>query len=297
MRIETLKKERVQEFIDYCKKYRREVDESFLYDEDLEGFTPDLENPTYIIVDDGDKIIAVASLIVDDYMRKGKKGRFRILHSSLQQLEDYEMLLKSMLNHTEGLDKIMVFSSIINKEFTSTLEKLNFNAERYSFFLLRESLDIPEVVLPKGYIIRPFQRGRDEKIWCEVRNSSFAKLLGSETPQNPEMISKMNSGKDYLEGGAMVLYDENKAVGVVRATKDEYEDLPALNIGPLAIIPEYQGKGLGRVLLRAALAFAVKNGYSRTVLCVNAENDRAKALYLQEGFKQVEAVACYKYDI
>ncbi|MBL4934443.1 GNAT family N-acetyltransferase [Clostridium sp. YIM B02515] len=297
MRIEALKNERVQEFIDYCKKYRREVDESFLYDEDLEGFTPDLENPTYIIVDDGDKITAAASLIVDDYMKKGKKGRFRIFHSSSQQLEHYKMLLRSILNHTEGLDKIMVFSSIINKEFTSTLEKLNFNAERYSFFLLRESLDIPEVVLPKGYIIRSFQRGRDEEIWCEVRNSSFAKLLGSETPQTPEMISKMNSGKDYVEGGAMILYDGNKAVGVVRASKDEYEDLPALNIGPLAIIPEYQGKGLGKILLRAALAFAGKSGYSRTVLCVNAENDRAKALYLQEGFKQVEAVACYKYDI
>lgn len=27
------------------------------------------------------------------------------------------------------------------------------------------------------------------------------------------------------------------------------------------------------------------------------KNERAKALYMQEGFKQVEAVACYVYEI
>ena len=70
-----------------------------------------------------------------------------------------------------------------------------------------------------------------------------------------------------------------------------------MNIGPLAIIPEYQGKGLGRILLRTILNFAKDKNYKRTILCVNAENERAKALYIQEGFKQVEGVVCYKYDL
>jgi mycothiol synthase len=70
-----------------------------------------------------------------------------------------------------------------------------------------------------------------------------------------------------------------------------------MNIGPLAIIPEYQGKGLGRILLRASLRFAREKSYKRTILCVNAENERAKALYNQEGFRQVEAVACYVYNL
>jgi mycothiol synthase len=78
---------------------------------------------------------------------------------------------------------------------------------------------------------------------------------------------------------------------------DEYEGSPIVNIGPLAIIPEYQGRGLGRALLRASLSFAKEKGYSRTILCVNAENERAKALYLDEGFKQVEAVTCYRFDL
>ncbi|MNW68105.1 ribosomal-protein-alanine N-acetyltransferase [compost metagenome] len=70
-----------------------------------------------------------------------------------------------------------------------------------------------------------------------------------------------------------------------------------MNIGPLALLPEYQGKGLGRVLLRAALHLSKNKGYNRSILCVNAENERAQALYTGEGFKQVEAAACYKYDL
>jgi mycothiol synthase len=137
----------------------------------------------------------------------------------------------------------------------------------------------------------------DEAIWCEVRNAGFAKLRGSETPITPEMVTKMISSEDNIEGGSMILYHNDRPVGVVRGAKDEYEDSPIMNIGPLALIPEYQGKGLGRCLLRASLRLAKERSYKRTILCVNAENERAKALYIQEGFKQVEAVVCYKYDL
>lgn len=70
-----------------------------------------------------------------------------------------------------------------------------------------------------------------------------------------------------------------------------------MNIGALAVIPEYQGKGLGRSLLRASLHFAKEKSYDRTILCVNADNERAKSLYLREGFKEAEAVVCYGYDL
>ena len=297
MKIEALKNERIKDFVEYCKEYRRVIDESFLYDEDLKEFKPDSENPTYIIVDEKDEIIAAASLMIDDYLRKGKKGRFRILHSKLNQLECYEMLLDAILEHTEGLDKVFIFSPIVNEELINALKALKFNVERYSYLLVREDLEVPEIILPEGYKIKPFQIGKDEGVWCQVRNAGFAKLLGSETPVTPDMIVKMNSGEDYIEGGAMILYHEEKPVGVVRAAKDEFEGLPIVNIGPLALTPEYQGKGLGRMLLREAVQFGKNKGYAKTVLCVNAENERAKSLYLQEGFKQVEAVVCYKYDI
>lgn len=70
-----------------------------------------------------------------------------------------------------------------------------------------------------------------------------------------------------------------------------------MNIGPLAILPAYQGKGLGRQLLRAALDFAQKKKYKKAMLCVNADNERAKKLYLKEAFVQIEGVVAYEYPV
>jgi mycothiol synthase len=297
MRVEALKSNRVEEFIVYCRKHRADVDDSFLYDEDLREFEPNADNPTYIAVDDNKQIIAAASLIINEYHRIGKKGRFRIFHSEVLEVQVYDKLLQAILKHTEGLDKIFVFMHTDDSAAREIIEELKFTVERYSFFLVREDLEVQACKLPEEYEIMLFKEGVHEKAWCEVRNSAFAKLKGSETPITEDMVSKMIADNDSIEGATILLYHKERPVGVGRGALDEYEGLQTMNIGPIAIIPEYQGKGLGRYLLRTILSFARNNNFRRTTLCVNAENEKAKDLYLQEGFKQAEAVVCYKYDI
>ncbi|WP_166462450.1 GNAT family N-acetyltransferase [Psychrobacillus vulpis] len=297
MRVENLLQNRVADFITYCKKHKMELDDSFLYDEDLQEFEPNEENPTYIVTTQQGDIVGAVSLMIDDYSKRGRKARFRIFHSEVESLECYSMLMEAILKHTDGLDKVFLFVPFTNKKLEEFINQLKFNVERYSFVLVREDLDVPEFSLPNDYVIQPFQSGRDEEIWCEVRNAGFAKLQGSETPITPEMVQKMMTAEENIEGGSMILYHKSEPVGVIRGADDEYENSRIMEIGPIAIIPAYQGKGLGRILLRAALRFAKEKSYKRTILCVNADNERAKALYIQEGFKQVEAVACYKYDL
>ena len=297
MKVEVLKNHRIKDFVEYCKKHRMEVDDSFLYDTDLKEFQPNEENPTCIVTNEQGEIVAAASLIIDDYNKLGRKGRFRIFHSEIEEQECYHMMLQSILKYTMDIDYIFVFLPLVNKRLMEHIEGLKFAVDRYSFLLVRAELAIPEFSFPEGYEVRPFKLGSDEEVWCEVRNSSFAKLKGSETPITPEIVIKMMNSEDNIEGGSMILYHEERPVGIIRGSMDEYEGSPIMNIGPVAIIPEYQGKGLGRMLLRASLNFAKEKSYDKTILCVNAENERAKDLYLQEGFKQVEAVACYKYDL
>lgn len=297
MRIEALKNDEIQAFADYCRKHRAEIDESFLYDEDLRNFKIGEENPTYIIKSEGEEIKAAVSLIIDDYFRRGKKGRFRIFHSEIEEAEVYIELMKAVLKHTGGLEKLFIFVPLVNKKLMQQMESMKFLIDRYAFFLLRENMEVPEYSFPQGYEIKPLVIGRDEEIFCQVRNTSFATLKGSETPITPEMVEKMISSDESIKGGLMILYHGEKPVGVVGCAKDEYENIPAMYIGPLAIIPEYQGIGLGRSLLRAALNFAKEKTYKKVVLSVNAENEGAKTLYLSEGFKQVEAVVCYRYDL
>ncbi|WHY67627.1 GNAT family N-acetyltransferase [Neobacillus sp. SuZ13] len=295
MRVEVLKPDRVNGFIEYCRKHRNEVDDSFLYEEDLKEFTPNAENPTYIVLDEQGEIIGAASLIIDEYNRRGQRARFRIFHSEVEEPDIYKELLRGLLKHTEGLRKIYIFIPLNNQRLISVMTQLDFSVERYAFLLVRENSDVLEWSIPQDYRIQSFRSGVDEKIWSEVRNAGFAKLKGNETPVTPEMVAKMAEGNDYLEGGMKILYHLETPVGIVRGADDEYEGAPIMNIGPLAIIPEYQGQGLGRLLLRASLQFAKEKGYHKTILSVNGENERAQALYVNEGFRQVEGVACYEY--
>jgi mycothiol synthase len=273
------------------------VDDSFLYEEDLKDFLPGEENPTCVVVGQRGEILAAASIMMNDYYRRGRNARFRIFHSEMEDIKYYNMLLGEMLKHTGGLESICVFVRQDNKKTSEFMEGLGFYPYRYSFLLVRQGTEIPAIELSEGYELRSFRKGYDEASWCEVRNEGFAKLLGSETPITPGMVTEMVNGEEYIEGGMLLLYHEGKPVGVIRGARDEYEGRPIMDIGPLAIIPEYQGKGLGRSLLRAALHFGAKEGYDRAILCVNAENERAKALYLQEGFREAEAVVCYRYDL
>ncbi|WP_318617294.1 GNAT family N-acetyltransferase [Sporosarcina sp. YIM B06819] len=297
MRIEALKNDRIDDFLEYCKKHRMELDDSYLYDEDLRDFELNDENPTYIVTGQQGDLIGAVSLMIDDYSKRGRKARFRIFHSEIGNLECYSMMMQTVLKHTAGLDKVFLFVPTVNNQLAGLIEGLAFTVERYSFVLVREDIEVPELGLPQDYEIKPFKSGRDEEIWCEVRNAGFAKLQGSETPITPEMVRKMMADEDNIEGGSMILYHGDRPIGVIRGSDDEYENSLIMNIGPIAILPEYQGKGLGRSLLRASLRFAKEKSYDRTILCVNADNERAKALYIQEGFKQVEAVACYRYDL
>lgn len=168
MKIEALKSERIEDFVNYCKKHKMEIDESFLHDEDLKDFKPDNENPTYVAVDEKGEIKAAVSLIIDDYNRRGRRARYRIFHSEIDDIECYSMLLQAVLKHTEGLDKVFIFVPVVNEKLMKFIEDLKFKVERYSFLLIREDSELPEVCLPEDYEIRSFKPGHDERYMLKL---------------------------------------------------------------------------------------------------------------------------------
>lgn len=296
LKVVELSKERVSDFINYCKTHRSNIDDSFLLDEDLEKFQVNTNNPTYIVTDNNENIVAAASIILDK-QSSHKKSRFRVFHSELNDVRIYENLLENILKHTDNLEKIFMFVPIHNKELINNINDLKFKVERYVFILLRELDNIPIFKLPEEYTIKSLELENDEETWCQVRNTAFSTVLGNDTPITSSKVKDMVLSKEYLEGGCMILYHKDKAVGCIGCFLDEHANEPVISIGPLAIIPEYQGRGLGRILLRAGMDFAKNKSYNKTVLCVNADNEKAKSLYIQEGYKEVEGVACYYLDL
>ncbi len=298
MKAEKLFFSEIPDFLAYCKRHRDEVDDSFLLDADLEAFVPDGNDPTFVIKSGG-KIIAVASLILDDFNRRIKNGRFRIFHSERSDVSLYSALLTEVLRHTEGLDKFTAFVPLTNTELTDILEQLHFTVSRYLYFMVRAlgALGVAApFTLPDGFQLKPFEAGKDEEAYRHIRNTAFTGLKGA-SEINLDDVLTLPSKPDYIEGGILFLMHEGAPVGVVRGSVDEYEGESVFNIGPLAVLPEYQGRGLGRQLIRAAVGFAVKLNYKKATLSVNAENENAKGLYLKEGFAQTMGFAAYEYRI
>ena len=60
---------------------------------------------------------------------------------------------------------------------------------------------------------------------------------------------------------------------------------PLLNIHDLAVLPEYQGKGVGPALLEAVEERARRKGCCRLTLEVLDDNTRARAVYRRFGFE------------
>jgi len=265
-----------------------------LYQEDLEGFLPGPDNPTFLMMEKR-RIIAAASLMKDGLYARSRKGRFRIFYSEVEDFRIFEALHWAIIGEITGLDSVYLYINTLQKEFVRIFTRLGYLLEGYSFFLVRQDQHAPLGVVPRGFQIRPFQSERDETDWCLVRNTAFSQLRGSSHPINPEDLTKRISKTDQITGGMIMLYQEEKPVGIVLCEKDELDGKPVINIGSLAVVPEYQGQGLGRLLLRKALTIATDGGFDRQVLCVNAENEHAKRLYEQEGFIQIEAVGCYNY--
>ncbi len=296
MQIEKLRYEDKEDFIAFCLKHKNKVDESFLHEEELDNFIPGEENPTFIMKKDG-SIIAAVSLILDDYHRRGRCGRFRIFYSEDNDSRVYIALFSEVMKHSSEVDKVFLFVPFINKELSDNIKCLQFEIERYVYLLIKEITKPQVVSLPEQYSIREFQSDHDEEGWCYIRNTAFSQLRGNSTPITPDVVRKQVSSTEYLEGGLLFLMHNNTPIGIIRGANDDYEGEQVMNIGPLAILPSYQGKGLGRQLLRAAINFAQKHNYNKVMLCVNADNEQAKELYLKEGFVQVEGVVAYEYHV
>ena len=68
------------------------------------------------------------------------------------------------------------------------------------------------------------------------------------------------------------------------------------DVATVAVLPAAQGRGLGRALLRALLAEAVRRGAGAVLLEVRVGNAAARALYASEGFERLAVRRRYYAD-
>lgn len=71
---------------------------------------------------------------------------------------------------------------------------------------------------------------------------------------------------------------------------------PVADVQTIAVLPEFEGRGIGTSLLTRLLAEAGRRGATEALLEVRADNPRAQRLYQRFGFEQIHLRPRYYRD-
>jgi ribosomal protein S18 acetylase RimI-like enzyme len=93
--------------------------------------------------------------------------------------------------------------------------------------------------------------------------------------------------KSFLESGNFFVYEVDGAiVGFCKATRLPGRSNHVAHLGPLAVSPEFHGRGYAAAMLTDVLARLERDGVLRFELQVEADNPRGIAFYRKLGFER-----------
>lgn len=162
----------------------------------------------------------------------------------------------------------------------------SFHSNLWDLGLPRDAA-VDEPRWPSGVIARPFDRTRDVKPWIDLFNTAFADHA---TPLQIDASMVIAGLDDPALDDADTEVLEDAANGELVAFCATAPIRGAAGVGhhaeiwTIGVRPDRQGEGLGRQLLRWGVGYLRGIGVPDVSLSVNARNERALALYENEGF-------------
>lgn len=102
-----------------------------------------------------------------------------------------------------------------------------------------------------------------------------------------DLVVILRKSKAFIPELSLVAVEENKIVGYILFTKIKIKDNIELALAPLAVLPEYQRKGIGKKLIETGHNIAKNLGYHYSIV-LGSENYYSKMGYIpaiQYGIK------------
>lgn len=94
------------------------------------------------------------------------------------------------------------------------------------------------------------------------------------------------SGLDLGGRTHLVMLEEGRYIGAASCCASRFPEFEGWGeVVSLYLLPEYMGRGYGRLLLEAAVSALRDRGYEKVFLWVLEENRRARGLYERAGFR------------
>ena len=155
-------------------------------------------------------------------------------------------------------------------------------------FELSPFVDVPPPAFPPEILVRTY-RDADLERYIDVARASFA---DHPTPMafTEAIIRRSHALPDFDPAGILLAFDAadpDSAIGWAKAEHELREGTTDDRRGYVSFVgvrPAWRGRGLGRELLRWAIAYNRAGGAGTIELNVEAANDRALELYRTTGF-------------
>jgi len=156
-------------------------------------------------------------------------------------------------------------------------------AGNLSIKMARDNLEsIPEFALPQSYSLRWYEPG-DEAVWMRIQlradtlNQITAELFEQQFGSDNALLAMRQC---YLMNA------EGAEIGTATAWfKNDFEGRNFGRVHWVAIVPEYQGRGLAKPLMTAICRRLCELGHARAYLSTSSARVKAIRLYLRFGFK------------
>ncbi len=151
--------------------------------------------------------------------------------------------------------------------------------------------NLPRFGLPSGFGLRAYREG-DEAVWLSIHcradafnlfsPSTFREAFGHDE-------EALRSRQKYL------LAPDGTPIGTASAWFDPPPTSDLLGVGRVhwvAIVPEFQGRGLAKLLLSVVLQTLRELGHTSAVLSTDERRPTAIALYQRFGFQRIGNLVC-----
>ncbi len=168
------------------------------------------------------------------------------------------------------------------------LEALGFNFVRRYQRMRRGPQPCPAPSLAPGVELGHLEDG-DHETLSRVQNASFASHFGF-SPNAPDDIEHRLHLPGTSPEDVVVARKDGQVVAYCWTMMAGGKDGPSGEIWMTGVLPEYQGLGLGRAVVRAGLRHMLEQQVRHIELEVDEANASARRLYLTEGFQGLHAI-------